>query len=124
MLPSEVIISISIIMLFSNINIKNKYILKIIFFFAPLTYGTYLIHNHPLVRVHIIGKYFSWLINLKLYNLLIIEILCSFTIFLICSLIDFIRLSIFKMLRIKQIINSILNFYIKIVDKVCLFDIL
>lgn len=106
--PAEVIISLSIVIIFSNIKIKNKYLLKIISFFSPLTYGVYLIHNHRLVRVKLIKNHFLWLTNLKLYNLFIIEMLCSFVIFLLCSLIDFLRLLIFNFLKIRQIITFII----------------
>ena len=118
--PSEVIISFSIIMIFSNINIQNKLLIKMISFFAPLTYGVYLIHNHLLVRNYIIKNKFQWLIKRKIYNFFIIEIMYSFAVFLICSLIDFIRFLIFNTLKIRQktiiIVKSIRNF----ADKICI----
>ena len=122
--PSEVIISISIILIFSNINIKNVYLIKFISFFAPLTYGVYLIHNHLLIRNHIIKNNFLWLTNLKIYQFFILEILYSFIIFLICCLLDFIRLLIFKIFKIKQIIIFIMKIITNIVDKICRFDLL
>ena len=100
--PSEVIISFSIIMIFSNNIIQNKLLIKMISFFAPLTYGVYLIHNHLLVRNYIIKNKFQWLIKRKIYNFFIIEIMYSFAVFLICSLIDFIRFLIFNTLKIRQ----------------------
>ena len=121
--PSEVIISISIILLFSNINVKNAYLIKIISFFAPLTYGVYLIHNHLLVRNYFIKNNFLWLTNLKIYQFFIIEILCSFIIFLICSLLDFIRLLIFKAFKIKQLIIFIMKNISNISDNTCIFEI-
>ena len=121
--PSEVIISISIIMLFLNINIKNKYLLKIISFFAPLTYGVYLIHNHLLVRIRLIRKYFLFLTKLKASHLFLMEILCSLVIFLICSLIDFLRLLIFKFCKIRQIIIFILKITTNIADKIFIFEL-
>lgn len=122
--PAEVIISFSIIMIFSNINIKNKYLIKMISFFAPLTYGVYLIHNHLLVRNYIIKNNFQWLTKMKLYNFFIIEILCSFVVFLLCSLIDFIRLLIFNTLKVRQIIIIILKIIKNFIDKICIIDII
>lgn len=120
--PAEVIISFSIMMLLSNINIKNIYLLKIISFFAPLTYGVYLIHNHRLVRIHLIGNYFFWLTKMKFYNFLLIEILCSLIIFVVCSLIDFIRLLIFNTLKIKQIITFVVKNIQILFDKIFIFE--
>ena len=85
-------IAFSIIMLFSNINIKSKILIKLISFFAPLTYGVYLSHNHLLVRLYIIQKYFLWILKYKSINIVIIEIMCSFGVFMLCCIIDFIRL--------------------------------
>lgn len=122
--PSEVIISISIILIFSNINITNIYLIKIISLFAPLTYGVYLLHNHVLVRKYVIKNHFLWLTKLKIYQFYIIEILCSLIIFIICCLLDFLRSLIFKALKIKQIIIFIIKNITNIADKICLFDIL
>ena len=101
--PSCVLIAFSFVKILSNLNIKNKYIIKIISFFAPLTFGIYLLHNHVLVRKNIIKTKFIWLLNYKSYKLVFMEIICSISIFLICSILDYIRNIIFKLLRIKQL---------------------
>ena len=112
-------ISFSIIMLFSNINIKSKILIKLISFFAPLTYGVYLSHNHLLVRLYIIQKYFLWILKYKSINIVIIEIMCSFGVFMLCCIIDFIRLCIFKFLKIKQLLVLLENKITIITDKIC-----
>jgi len=112
-------IAFSIIMLFSNINIKSKILIKLISFFAPLTYGVYLSHNHLLVRLYIIQKYFLWILKYKSINIVIIEIMCSFGVFMLCCIIDFIRLCIFKFLKIKQLLVLLENKITIITDKIC-----
>lgn len=113
--PSEVLISYSFIMIFSNYNINNKIILKLIKIFAPLTYGVYLIHNHFLVRKYIISKYFQWLLKLEKSGLIFLaEFLCCFGIFIFCSLIDYMRILLFKLLKIKDILFSVQNIIEKI----------
>ena len=37
----------------------NKYLAKIISFIGPLTFGVYLIHEHTLIRAHIIRNLFA-----------------------------------------------------------------
>ena len=101
--PSQVIIAIGFINIFSELNIKNKYYVKIISFFAPLTFGIYLLHNHVLVRENIIRKYFLWLLKHKSYKLALLEIYCSLKVFLICSVIDYGRYILFKLLKIKEL---------------------
>lgn len=122
--PSEVIISFSIVMILSNINVKNKYLVKFISFFSPLTYGIYLIHNHLLIRQYIIKNYFLWMLKYNFYILILISLLCSLLIFIFCSLIDYIRALIFKIMKIKEIILYIMNKINKIIDKIYTIEIL
>lgn len=107
----------------SNIEVKSKYLLKLISFFSPLTYGIYLIHNHRLVRQYIISKYFLWLLKFNFNILILIEILCSLIIFLFCSILDYFRILIFKLLKIKEIIIFIINNINIIVSKLYKIEI-
>ena len=117
--PTYLGISISIILIFANINIKNIILIKLISFFSSLTYGIYLSHNHLFVRLYIIRKYFLWILKYKSINIVIIEIICSFGIFLFCGFIDFIRLLIFRLLKIKKLFILFEKKITKIADKVC-----
>jgi len=93
-------------------------IVKLISFFSPLTYGIYLSHNHLFVRQYIVRKYFLWILKYKSINIVIIEIMCSFGIFLFCGFIDLIRLFIFKFLKIKKIFILLENKITIMTDKV------
>ena len=111
--PSSVIIAIIFINIFSDFNAKNKYIVKIISFFAPLTFGVYLLHNHVLVRNNIINKYFIYILKYKSFKLILVEIYCSIKVFLICSIIDYARYILFKLLKIRELcilIEKFINF--------------
>ena len=111
--PSSVIIAIILINIFSDFNIENKYIVKIISFFAPLTFGVYLLHNHVLVRDNIIRNYFLYILKYKSFKLIFAEIYCSIKVFLICSIIDYVRYILFKLLKIRELcilIEKFINF--------------
>ena len=112
-------ISFSIIMIFSNMNIKTKILIKLISFFSPLTYGIYLSHNHLLVRLYIIKTYFLWILKYKSIKIVIIEIICSFGVFMFCCIIDLIRLCIFKFLKIKALFVLLENKITIMADKIC-----
>ena len=123
--PSSVIISTCIIIMFSKVDIKSNILQRIISFFAPLTFGVYLIHNHKLVRENIIAKNYSWLLKYHSIKLIIIQVFESIKIFLFCSLIDFFRLLIFKILRIKQLSIFISNLLAKMGNGIlCIFEFL
>ena len=116
--PSSVIISICFINIFNNLEINNSFLIKIISFFAPLTFGVYLIHNHLLIRNHIVRKYFLWLLNYNSYKLISLEIIISFIIFLICSLIDYLRYILFKLFRIRELCIKVENTFKLIGNKI------
>ena len=120
--PTYLGISYLTILIFSNINIKNKYLIKIISFFSPLTYGIYLIHNHILVRKFLISKYFLWLLEFKSIKMFIIEVLCSFCVFFFCSFIDSLRTLIFTFLKIKKLFIILENKITIMGDKIFSFN--
>ena len=95
--------SICIILIFTQIK-YNKYLGKVISFFGPLTFGVYLSHSH----IHIYTNYLSFLFqkypkSLPLYSLIYLILLKGVFIFCICSVIDYVRYLIFKIIRIKEI---------------------
>lgn len=118
--PTYLGISISIILIFSNININNKNLIKLITFFSSLTYGIYLSHNHVFVRLLLVKKYFLWILKYKSINMVLIEIMCSFGVFLFCGFIDSIRIIIFRFLKIKKLFILLENKITIMADKVCL----
>ena len=120
--PSSVLIAVSFIKIFSNLKITNKYIIKLISFFSPLTFGIYLLHNHYLVRHHIImNNYFSWILKYKSFKLIIMEIYCSGLVFIICSILDYIRSLLFKLFKIRQLCILIVK-AINYIGSIIIFD--
>ena len=98
--------AISLIMIFSRLDIKNKLIIKIISFFVPLTFSVQLIH----ARLFQNSKKFKLIINLFQYiktfkTNIIFFIIYGFSIiiFFICSLIDYLRLILFIKLKIRKL---------------------
>lgn len=123
--PTEVILAISFIKLFSNINIKNKIIIKFISIFGPLTFGVYLIHGHKLIMNNFISNNFLWILKYKnFFIILLLEILCALGIFLVCSIIDLIREQLFIILKLKKLCILTENFIKKISEKISICDII
>ncbi len=83
---------------------------KLISFFAPLTFGVYLIHDEPLIRSSFITNKLVFLAELHPSLMILSVIGISVAIWLVCSLIDKVRLEIFKLLRIKQFCDKIIDF--------------
>ena len=117
--PSSVIISTCLILFFSKVDINSAILQKIISFFSSLTFGIYLIHSHKIVWTRIITGNYKFLLKYHSKELILGILLESLKMFLFCSIIDFIRLVIFQILRIRQIcilietiISKLLNFII------------
>ena len=95
-----VLISVVLVTIFAGIKFSKKPI--IISFFAPLTFGVYIIHNNDCFARQFISGHFKNFSSFNPVLLFFAIIATSFAIFLICSFIDYIRLILFKLLRIKQ----------------------
>ena len=95
--------AISLTIFLSQFN-YNKYLGKIITFLGPLTFGVYLIHEHPDVRSNIIKNLFTKdSKNLPLIKVIYLVLSRSLSLFFICSIIDYIRNVIFMLFKIRKI---------------------
>ena len=117
--PTIILQAISLIILFSKLDIRNIWIIKIISFFTPLTFNVTLIHLR-FFQENIIfkQKLFNWinslnssLIFFKVYGLGIIFY------FLFAS-IDYIRALLFKIFKIKNFTLLIENNFSLLIEKI------
>ncbi len=87
------------------LNESNK-IVKVILYFAPTCFGIYLIHEHPYLKDYLWDNVRIMTRKLSLFNILFI--LCfSFGLFVICAVIEKIRLFMFKISGIDNCITMI-----------------
>ena len=87
--------SISLFMFFKNLTINNKVVKKIIGFFAPTTFGIYLIHENPNLR-NIIWQKFNFIKYCSPIQMVALIIIMPICLFITLSLIDKLRLVIFS----------------------------
>ena len=107
------LVSILLLLFFSNLNIKyNKYINII----SSTTLGIYLIHDNPSVRTFLWTSYFKLFEITGGKNLILSSIKIIFTIFFICMIIDLIRKFIIEVL-LKRKINQIYEILVFLNDK-------
>ena len=101
--PTIVLQAISLIMIFSKLKIKNKYIIKVINFFTPLTFNVTLVHLRIFSeKIFKIQQFFDWVINLSPYERFYETIIAGIVLYIIFALIDYLRLLLFNQLRIKN----------------------
>ena len=101
--PTMVIQAITLVMIFSQIKIKNKFLIKILSFLTPLNFSAQLIHARLFqTKIKIIKILFRWVLMFK-PNLLFFKIYgVGIIIYFICIFIDYLRFLIFKFLRIRN----------------------
>ncbi len=90
---------------------KGKTVIRI---FAPTAFGVYLIHENPIIRALIITDKFISYLSEPIYIMIGLIILTVLIIYLGSILIDFIRIQLFKLLRIKEFSNWIEKLFQKI----------
>lgn len=100
--PLMVLSAVSLLLFFSGLNI-SKIPQKLITFFSPLAFSVYLIHEEPLIVDEFIRNRFSDFGNLNVVFMVLAVLATTFIIWLSCSLIDYIRLNIFKFLKVKEL---------------------
>ncbi len=109
--PTILLASIFLLIVFSNIHPK-KWLLKLIMYFSPATFGVYLIHDHPIVRKLFITDKFGGLVGENVIYMIAIILGTAIIIFGECLLIEKIRLKIFKCIKV-DILTDKVGQYIK-----------
>ena len=103
--PTIIIMSVSLLIFFSKLELKQKQ-KKMITKFAPYTFGVYLIHDHPLIRANLMNNRFAFIINHSSVTTFLLFISFVLSIYFFCTFVDYIRNIIFKLLHLPQLINK------------------
>ena len=99
----------ALFLFFRGLHFK-PFVNRIIAFLAPMVFSVYLIHDHPLVRDHIIKVKLKPLQSMGSAKMIGALAVAAVGIYLACSLIDLARLWIFKLLHIKPLLVKIEDF--------------
>lgn len=110
--------AVCLLLYFSNLEVKNKKLIKIVSFVTPAIFSVYIIHVHPIIFWSILKDAFT---GLTKYNLLVsfaLIIAISLAIFIGCIALDYIRIILFKFLKINKLCNKLGNNITKLIKKV------
>ena len=106
--PTVVVMAIALLCWFSKINCKPS-LGKIIAFFSSSAFSVYLIHDNSLVRKHFISKLHTFIGNANFIVLSGYIVCIVAAIFLACTLLDKVRILLFKLLKIDKLTEKIEN---------------
>ena len=103
--PTIVLSGVFMVKFFTKVML-NKLTTKVVSIMSPLAFGVYLIHTQYFIWNYWENRFkdFAYMNPLLLF---ISVILMAFAIYLICSFIDYIRHSVFKMLKIKELSEQV-----------------
>ena len=93
---TTLVASVALFMVFVNLRINNKGLNKGIALLAPLTFGVYLLHEHPLLRTWLWGDIFS-ATTIDDHHLTIFGLIVVPAVYLIGSSVDYLRARLFLM---------------------------
>ena len=114
-----IIEAICLIFFFENLTVKNPLLIKLISFFAPLTFNVYLFHNRAFDIIFFYEKkyIYNYIIGLKAKFLIFKIYSLSMIIFIFCAFIDCIRLLLFKLLKVRNFCIYIENSFPELINK-------
>jgi hypothetical protein len=115
--PTMVLCAVSLLCLFAKINLKDV-VKKVVAFFTPFAFSVYLIHTAPFVWSKVMKNRFVAFAELNPIIMILVVFGTAIAIFIGCSLIDFLRVQIFKLLKIKELSVKIEKAIAKKVDKI------
>lgn len=103
--PTILVCAIALLLAFSQLKLTR--LSPVIKFLSPLAFSVYLMHVHPLVWQYFMKGRFSSYAELPAPLMALSVIGTALLIYLLCSAIDLIRHYLFKLLRLKQGLNSL-----------------
>ena len=107
--PLVLFMGLSVLLLLSNIkqNISQKISGKVIEVLSSTAFDVYIIHGHVLIYDLVLAGAFTWIKELAWYYIPVACFVCAIAIFLLCSILGFIRIQLFRIVQIKNLIIKI-----------------
>ena len=115
--PTMVICAVSLLCLFAKVDFKDG-MKKFTAVFSPFAFSVYLIHTAPFVWSKVMKNRFVSYAEFNPFVMILLVFATTIGIFALCSLIDFVRVQLFKMFRIKELSVKIEGTVAKFIEKI------
>lgn len=103
--PTIIIMAICLLCIFSKLKISKVH--GLISFFASSAFSVYLIHDNLYIRNILMSGRFAFINEQSAFLLPLLVLCCAAGIFLVCTLIDKIRILLFDLCRVKKLCCSV-----------------
>ena len=74
---------------------------------SSTAFDVYIIHGHVLVYDLVLAGAFTWIKELAWYYIPAVSFACAVAIFLLCSILGFIRVQLFRIIRINDLFEKL-----------------
>ena len=111
-----VFIAFALVCIYSKISL-GKRIQRFVKCFSPAAFGVYLIHTNLVIFNNILAGAFTWIADIPSGLISICVVILSLIIFAVCLLIEKVRLSVFRVLKINQSVEMMGIVLVKQVKK-------
>ncbi|MGM9635448.1 MAG: acyltransferase family protein, partial [Candidatus Avispirillum sp.] len=107
--PLVLLMGLSVLITLSGIkqNLSGKRSGKVIEVLSSTTFDVYIIHSHVLIYDLVLAGAFAWIKGLAWYCIPAVCIACAVAVFSLCSIIGFIRIQLFRIVRINDLIAKL-----------------
>lgn len=119
--PFVVLSCIFLLLFFMQVNVKHNFTKKVIDIFARASFGCYIVHVHYAFWDYYLPYRFYKIADEKTFLLIVYTILAIVIFYLICTLLETIRILIFKYTRFDKLINIVGDGIDKVIYKVFMF---
>ncbi len=99
--------SMGLFFFFAKITLRNKLLIKLIQVISSLAFGVYLIHVHPIIFIQLLKNVFISFMDYPTLSFVASVILVSTLIFTTCICIEYLRVQLFRLLHVNQILVKI-----------------
>jgi surface polysaccharide O-acyltransferase-like enzyme len=100
--PTIIVASVMLLLLFSKFNM-NSVAVAFTKFFAPMTFGVYLIHMQPMLWALFGESPFSYIADFPLYKAALLFVAIITTVYLSCSMLEWGRRLLFSLCRVSVV---------------------
>lgn len=104
--PGVLFCGVFLVLFFANLR-PGKCMQALIRFFAPVSFGVYLLHAEPLMWDHVLSNAFAWAVRYNAVVTCLIAVAFALGIWLAGSLVDHIRRLLFRLLHVDKLCRKV-----------------
>lgn len=105
-----VLAAISLLLIFGSMNFSES-VKKMIMLISPLSFGVYLLHDHPLVRSYVMTDRFAFITNGSVSKMLLFFFGIILAIFVVGCCVDAVRSKLFQLLHIRKSLSKLDRYF-------------